>query len=147
MKMQLNVSTIALLLTRPQYLFTGGNINAMQLGRMIHEKVYPMRQNRLSKVIDNVEIVGYADNIHDGMVEELKIFNGKYKEQHVRYASIQANIYCYLAGVKSYRIRLFDVTTLSEDKIEMMADYTRALEDILMAIAIRKRLNELLGIK
>ncbi len=144
--MKLSVSTIAMLLTKPEMLFNGVNVEAIELGRMIHQKVYPRRQNKLSMNVDGVQVVGYPDHIENGIVEELKIVNGNNSDWQMEHAYIQANIYCYLAGLHRYRIRLFDVSALKEEHLEFEADHDNALQNIRRAIGVQKQLYEVLRI-
>ena len=143
---RLSVSTIAMLLTKPEYLLSGANVEAMELGRMIHAKVYPTRQNKLCKNVDGVDIVGYPDTIRDGIIEELKIINGGSREGQLEYACVKANIYCYLAGLYRYRIRLFGISILKEEQIEFDADHDKALQNIRRAISIQTELHKVIGV-
>lgn len=120
---------------------------AVILGDWIHQLVYPSEEEQLPfKTIDGVKISGKPDKVVRGVVEELKTFHDDDWEVHLKQASIQANIYCYLGGFKKYRIRLFHIPSLKQRSFRFKANYGKASRDIRRAIKIYKQLRKTLGI-
>jgi len=144
----LSVSTIVAMEHDPARILYRRYTPGMSEGARIHLEMGFTNKKSFSKIIDDVVVSGVPDRVTNGVIEDLKTY---YTEESRAWYSVlahcQCNLYCYLAGLKKYRIFFYHVPSGKMDTVERDADFKAAESLIKRSVRKWKRLHKLLGIR
>ena len=145
--LKLSVSTVVAIKFDPSRVLYRSYSKGMSEGTRLHLEMGFTNKRSFSKMIDDVIVSGIPDRITDGVIEDLKTYySEESRDFYEAMAHCQCNIYCFLAGLKKYKIYMYHVPSGRMTIIEKAADYDQALRDIRKAVRVWKKLHEVLGI-
>jgi len=145
--LKLSVSTVVAIKFDPSRVLYRSYSKGMSEGTRLHLEMGFTNKRSFSKMVDDVIVSGIPDRITDGVIEDLKTYySEESRDFYEAMAHCQCNIYCFLAGLKKYKIYMYHVPSGRMTIIEKSADYDQALRDIRKAVRVWKKLHEVLGI-
>ena len=146
--LRLSVSTIVAIKFDPTRVLYRSYSAGMSEGTRLHLEMGFTNKRSFSKVVDDIVVSGIPDRITNGVIEDLKTYySEESRDFYEAMAHCQCNIYCFLAGLKKYKIYMYHVPSGKMTEIERLADYDQALKDIRKAVKVWKKLHEVLGIR
>lgn len=148
----ISVSTIMKLLYDPARILYPINSPSMAKGRDLHRELGYTNPKMFSKLIDGWVVQGMPDKLlrenNEDLIEDLKTYVAfEDRSLLLQYAHTQCNIYCYLAGVKRYKITLLNITTNQNEVVYGVLNEKQALKDIRKALKIWVKLHKILGLE